>query len=63
MVEAILVFLFPHFAGGRPQLVSASGRPELRSGVRLFARPGTTKGMWLSVFHSLFLLFLMRYDG
>ena len=37
-VEAILVFLFPHVAHRRPQLVSASDRPELGSGVRLLAR-------------------------
>ena len=29
---------FPHVARVRPQLVSAGGRPELRSGVRLLAR-------------------------
>ena len=35
MVEAIIVILFPHVARGRPQLVSASSRPALRSGVRV----------------------------
>ena len=40
MVEAVLVILFSLVARGRPQLVSASRRPELRSGVRLLARLG-----------------------
>ena len=35
MVEAILVILFLHCARGRPQLVIASRRSELCSGVRL----------------------------
>ena len=38
MVEAFLVILFRLVARGRPQLVSAPGRPELWSGVRLLAR-------------------------
>ena len=29
MVEAVLVILFEQVARGRPQLVAASGRPEL----------------------------------
>ena len=40
MVEAILVFQFPHVARGRPQLVPGSSSSELRSGVRLRARLG-----------------------
>ena len=33
-------FLFPHVARGRPEIVSASGRPDLWSGDRLLARLG-----------------------
>ena len=52
--EAILVMLFLHVARGRPQIVSASGRPELRSGVRLFARLGPPQELWLSVVRTLY---------
>ena len=40
MVEAVLVFLFLHFARGRPQLVFASVLPELSTDVRLLVRLG-----------------------
>ena len=43
MVEAVLVILFPHVGRGRSHLMSASGSPELRSGVRLLARLGPPK--------------------
>ena len=49
VVEAILVILFPLVAHGRPHLVPASRRPKLWSGVRVLARLGPPKGMWLSV--------------
>ena len=52
----------PLVARGRPQPVSASSRPELRSGVRLLAFLGPPR-QWLSVLHSMFLPVLMRYDG
>ena len=44
MIEAILLFPFPLVSRRRPQLVSASGRPKLRSGVRLLARLGPPRG-------------------
>ena len=55
MIEALLVTLLPLVARGGPQLVSASGRPELRSGVRLFARLGPPQELWLSVVRTLYL--------
>ena len=54
MAEAILAI--PLVARGRPQLVSASGRPELRSGVRLLTFFWDHQG-------NVFLPVLMRYDG
>ena len=53
MVEALLVILLPLVARGGPQLVSASGRPELRSGVRLSARLGPPQELWLSVVRTI----------
>ena len=59
MVEAILVFLFLHFARGRPQLVFASDLPELGYGVWLLARLGRTRELNFSVLHSIFFPLLM----
>ena len=55
MVEAILVMLLPHVARVRQQLEPASGRPELGVWCSVACTPGTTKGMWLSVLHSVVL--------
>ena len=41
----------------------ASGRPELRSGVSVACTPGTSKGLWLSVLHSMFLTFSRVLPG
>ena len=43
MVEAIVVFLYPFVVYDRPQLVSASGHPELWSGGHVLARLGQPK--------------------
>ena len=62
LVEAILDNLFPLVAHGRQQLVSASGRPELQSGVRLLARLSQPRESGCR-FHIRFLIFLTRNDG
>ena len=53
MVEAILVFLFQHFARGRPQQVFTSVLLELWSDPRLLARLGQPRKGLLSVLHSI----------
>ena len=55
-----LVSLFPLVAHGRPQLMTASGHPELESGVRLLARLGQPRKCSFSID---FLPFLMRHGG
>ena len=53
ILPSILVFLSPLVAHGRPQLVSASGHPELRSGGLLLAGLGQPRQRGCLFLHSM----------